>query len=216
MGFSLFRTTAVLASLSAILAAPAVVADQHNVIQDPGFELQSSGDEGGWRLFQISMYSKNHAHSGEWAMYNGGYSRRMTTPPYAIGNDSGAFQEFEAAEGSQWRMTGFALTPTKLDGSPAFGLIQLSFFDAKGKDLGAVETAGELAKAKLSAEVNSASPAEEWIELDTGVATAPEGTVLVRAFTIFVDHSGSNASQGVYFDDLVLCQVDESGACASD
>ena len=216
MGTSRFHTPAALAGLLALLVSPLAVADEHNAITDPGFEIQGSGDAGGWRLFQISMYSKNHARGGEWAMYNGGYSRRMATPPYTIGNDSGAFQEFTAEGGSRWRLTGYALTPTKLTGSPAFGLIQLSFFDDKGKDLGSVETEGSISKAKLSDEVNSTSPVNEWIMLDTGTATAPEGTALIRAFTIFVDHSGSNASQGVYFDDLVLCEVGDDGECAKD
>ncbi len=216
MGFSRFRTSVVCAGALVLLLSQGSLADQYNALADPGFETQSAGDDGGWRLFQISMYSKNHAHSGEWSMYNGGYSRRMPTPPYTIGNDSGGFQEYEASAGSKWRLTGYALTPTKLAGSPAFGLIQLSFFDAQGKDLGSVETADSVSKAKLSAEVNSTSAVGEWIMLDTGVATAPEGTVLIRAFTIFVDHSASNASQGVYFDDLVLCEVDDNGECTSD
>ena len=214
MRTSLLRTPAVLASLSVILAAPIVVADEHNVLVDAGFEQQAAGDAGGWTLFQISMFSKNHAHSGEHSMYNGGYSRRTTAPPYSVGNDSGAFQEFAAEPGSKWRLTGFALTPTKLVGSPTFGVIQLSFFDAQNKDLGAVETVGQPSKAKLSDEVNAGSEAGEWITLDTGVATAPEGTAIIRAFTIFVDHSASNVTQGVYFDDLTLCQVDGSGNCS--
>ncbi len=216
MGFSVFRKPAVVVSLSALLAAPLAIADQHNAIKDPGFEMQTAAEDGGWRPFQISMYSKNHARSGEWSMYNGGYSRKITTPPYRIGNDSGAFQEFEATAGSTWRMTGYALTPKKLTGSPTFGLIQISFFDDKGKDLGTVETEGAAAKAKLSEEVNAMSAYDEWIMLDTGVATAPEGTALIRAFTLFVDHSGSNDSQGVYFDDMVLCETDDNGDCEGD
>ena len=216
MMISRFHSTAALAGLLVLLASPTAFADQHNALEDPGFESQMAGEDGGWRLFQISMYSKNHARSGEWSMYNGGYSRRMATPPYTIGNDSGIFQEFPAEPGSKWRLSGYALTPSKLTGSPAFGLIQITFFDARGRDLGSVETQGDVSRAKLSGEVNSTSPVNEWIALDTGTATAPNGTVLIRAFTIFVDHSGSNASQGVYFDDLVLCKVHSDGECADD
>ncbi|MEM9403344.1 MAG: hypothetical protein AAGA44_12780 [Pseudomonadota bacterium] len=205
-----------MAVLLSVATAPLALADNHNSLEDAGFESQTSGDNGGWRLFQISLYSRNHAHSGEWSMYNGGYSRRMATPPYTIGNDSGGFQEFSARPGSKWRLTGYALSPTKLVGSPAFGLIQLSFFDASGRDLGAVETQDSISKAKLSAEFNSNSPVDEWVQLDTGTATAPEGTALIRAFTIFVDHSASNTSQGVYFDDLVLCEVDDNGDCGNE
>lgn len=186
-------------------------ADGHNLLTNPGFE--SSGGDSGWQQFQFSMLSKNYAHSGEQSIYHGGFSRSLAYPPYAIGNDSGAFQEFPAEVGSKWRLTGYALTPTKLLGSPAFGLIQISFFDAEGQDLGTVETKGKATRAKLSAEVNAGSPADEWIFLDTGIATAPKGTSLVRAFTLFVDHSGSAQSQGVYFDDLVLCEVSAAESC---
>jgi hypothetical protein len=59
----------------------------------------------------------------------------------------------------------------------------------------------------------------EWIFLDTGIATAPEGTSAVQAFTIYVDFSGSNTAQGVYFDDLTLCAVsgdNEEGSALCD
>ena len=54
--------------------------------------------------------------------------------------------------------------------------------------------------------------------LDTGIATAPEGAATVQAFTLYVDFSGSNVAQGVFFDDLVLCEVtdEEDSACDND
>jgi hypothetical protein len=100
------------------------------------------------------------------------------------------------------------LTVAKLLGTPAFGVVQVSFFDADGNDLGTVETVEASARAMTSNEVNNQSPVGEWIFLDTGTATAPEGTAAVQAFTIYVDFSGSNTAQGVYFDDLVLCNLD--------
>jgi len=59
--------------------------------------------------------------------------------------------------------------------------------------------------------VNQDSSVGEWIHLDTGVATAPEGTASIQVFTLFVDFSGSDRTQGVYFDDLSLCELDEDG-----
>ena len=100
------------------------------------------------------------------------------------------------------------MTVDPLEGTPAFGIVQVSFFDAQGKDLGTVETADiKPARAKLSDEINNQSAAGEWISLDTGVATAPEGTATVQAFTLYVDYSGTNVFQGVHFDDLVLCAL---------
>jgi len=91
-----------------------------------------------------------------------------------------------------------------------FGVLQVSFFDANGKDLGTVQTAGDTTKAKTSSQVNRGSPVNEWIFLDTGVATAPEGTATIQAFTLFVDFSGSDRTQGVYFDDLSLCELNRN------
>lgn len=196
--------TVVFLGIAILVGSPGLRADEHNLLTDPGFESPTTTDGSRWQLFQVSMFSKNYARSGERSMYHGGFSRSIAYPPYTIGNDSGAFQEFPATAGSKWRLTGYGLTPTKLLGSPAFGLIQISFFDDNDQDLGTVETKGNAVRAKLSAEINAGSAVDEWIFLDTGIATAPEGTAIVRAFTLFVDHSGSAKSQGVYFDDLTV------------
>ena len=101
------------------------------------------------------------------------------------------------------------MATTKLEGTPAFGILQISFFDADGKDLGTVETSETSTRAKTSNEVNNQTAAGEWIALDTGIATAPAGTATVQAFTIYVDYSGSNTPQGVFFDDLTLSAVED-------
>ena len=201
------------AFLMAILvgAPSAALADNGDQLTDAGFELQTAADDGGWTLFEISLFSKNYARSGSQSMFNGGFSRTVPFQATFIGNASGAFQEFPATAGSRWRLTGYALTPETLEGTTAFGVLQVSFFDADGDDLGTVETAGSTTKAKTSAQVNRDSSVAEWISLDTGVATAPEGTTSIQAFTLFVDFSGSDKTQGVYFDDLRLCELDEDG-----
>jgi hypothetical protein len=196
------------------LGADASLADAHNPLNDPSFENQLSADEGGWGLFEQSLFSDNQARTGSRSMYNGGLSKTVAYHPYFIGSVSGSFQEFPAEPGSRWRLTGYGLTVAKLLGTPAFGVVQVSFFDADGNDLGAVETVEASARAKTSNEVNNQTPVGEWIFLDTGTATAPEGTTAVQAFTIYVDFSGSNTAQGVYFDDLVLCNLDSEGCDA--
>jgi hypothetical protein len=179
---------------------------------DPSFELRLSSDEGGWTLFEESLYSKDQARTGSQSMFNAGYSRTVAYHPYFVGIVSGSFQEFPAQPGSRWQLTGYGLTPTTLKGTPAFGIVQLSYFDADGNDLGTIETAErKSAPAKTSNEVNNQSPTGEWILLDTGVATAPAGTATIQAFTIYVDFSGSDIAQGVYFDDLTLRALDDEG-----
>ncbi len=194
---------------SLVGVSPAALAEDGGLLKDASFELQTAANEGGWRLFEISLFSRNYARSGGQSMFNGGFSRTVPFQATFIGNASGAYQEFPAAAGSRWRLTGYGLTPATLAGTNAFGVLQVSFFDAKGNDLGTVETAGGTTKAKTSAQVNRDSPVNEWISLDTGVATAPEGTAAIHAFTLFVDFSGSDRTQGVYFDDLSLCELSE-------
>ena len=196
--------------VSLVGAPSAALGDNSGPLKDAGFELQTAADEGGWSLFEISLFSKNHARSGSQSMFNGGFSRTVPFQAAFVGNASGAYQGFPAKAGSRWRLTGYALTPATLEGTTAFGVLQVSFFDTNGNDLGTVETAGGSTKARTSSQVNRGSPVSEWIPLDTGVATAPVGTATIQAFTLFVDFSGSDRTQGVYFDDLSLCELSEN------
>ncbi|MDH3614733.1 MAG: hypothetical protein OES10_15850 [Gammaproteobacteria bacterium] len=208
--------TALLCTL--LVSTPqAALADEHNPLRDASFELQLPPDQGGWILFDESLISSDRARSGRQSMYNAGLSRTVAYPPYFVGTVSGSFQAFPADPGSRWRLTGFGLTHTTLQGTPAFGIVQVSFFDTAGDDLGTVETADSTtAKAKTSNEVNNQTPVDEWIFLDTGIATAPAGTATVQAFTLYVDYSGSNTAQGVYFDDLSLCALEDDDDDESD
>lgn len=179
-----------------------------NPLKDPSFELRLAPDQGGWKLFEHSMFSSDQARLGDRSIFNWGFSRTVPFPAVLFGNASGTYQEFPAEPGSRWRLTGFGKITSRLKGTPAFGIVQVSFFDARGNDLGTIETAGNMTtRAKTSNEINSQSPVGEWIFLDTAVATAPEGTATVQAFTLYVDYSGSGISQGVYFDDLRLCAL---------
>jgi len=196
-----------------VSASSAAFADSHSMLKDASFEQKLPPDEGGWTLFEKSLISSDQARSGSHSMFNGALSRTGAYHPYFVGTVSGSFQEFAAESGSRWRLTGYGMTATKLKGTPAFGIVQVSFFNADGVDLGTVETAGDKGpKAKTSNEVNNKTAAGEWTFLDTGIATAPAGAATVQAFTIYVDFSGSNTSQGVYFDDLSLCVLDADGS----
>lgn len=200
----LFLSSLVIALLS---CAPAF-ADGHNLLKDPSFELEVSPNEGGWSPFETSWVSGDQARTGDKSMFNIGLSRTVPYQPFFVGTVSGSYQAFPATPGSRWQLTGYGLVSAALRGAPAFGVVQVSFFDAEGEDLGTVETARTGgSKAKTSNEIDRKTPPGEWIWLDTGVATAPEGTAAVHAFTLFVDFSGANVGQGVYFDDLTLCVV---------
>ncbi|MEL7448404.1 MAG: hypothetical protein AAFN78_04300 [Pseudomonadota bacterium] len=201
-------TVALASTIACLATAPLAFADSHTLLKDAGYETGLKGADGGWRLFGASQASSAHARQGKHSMLNGATSQSVAYPPYFVGMISGAYQEFDAKPGSRWRLTGYGMTPTAITGAPAFGLVQVSFFDAAGNDLGTVETVGEdAAKAKLSEEINNKTPVGEWVLLDTGIATAPAGAATVQAFTLFIDYSGASIFQGVYFDDLRLCEV---------
>ena len=193
-----------------VFAPLAVIANGDNLLKDASFELQLPREQGGWILFNESRFSSREARSGNQSMLNWAFSRTVPSPPFLVGTASGSYQEFPAAPGSRWRLTGFGKTATVLKGTPAFGIVQVSFFDKRGKDLGTVETVGSKKPlAKTSNQVNNQTPVGEWIFLDTGIATAPTGTATVQAFTLYVDYSGSDTFQGVYFDDLNLCALED-------
>ena len=201
------------ALLGALLApvSQAVLANDENLLKDASFELKLSPEQGGWILFDESRFSAREARSGSGSMFNWGFSRTVPSPPFLLGTVSGSYQEFPAEPGSRWRLTGYGAAPNGLKGTPAFGIVQVSFFDADGNDLGTVETAGaRKPRAKTSNQVNSKTPPGEWVFLDTGIVTAPANTAKIHAFTLYVDYSGSNISQGVHFDDLTLCALDGS------
>jgi len=176
------------AFLSMVLATgPAAGQDCDNPLVDPGFEQ----DEG-WTRFG-GRYSDAAARSGERSLV------------LSVQNDViGAYQEFPAAPGSRWRLTGHGMTPVRMT-PPAFGVVQVTFFDAEGRDLGTVETKGQEFPAKTSNGVNMASPLGAWVPLDTGVVTAPPKTATIQAFALLVERA--DRLQAVYFDDLALCEV---------
>ena len=199
-------------TLLAAGAQPAL-ANATNRLNDAGFEQKLSPEQGGWTMFDESNFSQRSARSGTGSMYNWGFSQTVPSPPFLRGTVSGSFQEFDADPGSRWRMNGYGSTPTPIKGASAFGIVQISFFDADGNDLGTVETAdGSDPRAKTSNQINSSSAAGEWIFLDTGVVTAPDNTAKVHAFTLFVDYSGTSIAQGIYFDDLVLCSLENGSS----
>jgi hypothetical protein len=119
---------------------------------------------------------------------------------------AGTFEQFPAAPGSRWRMTGYGLSPVQVLGSPAsaFGIIQVTFFDAQGNDLGTVETTGAPFPAKTSVHIDATTTPLEWQFLDTETVTAPAGAAYIQAFTLWIDYTGQGSCQGVYFDDLQL------------
>ena len=161
-----------------------------NALTDPSFENQTPVASGGWNAFG-GAFSPEYARTGMWSFAVAAY--------FGV---TGSVEQLPAAPGSRWRMTGYGFTPLQLQGAPAIGVIQVTFFDAFGNDLGTVETAGSPFPAKTSNPVDWSTPVGVWTYLDTGAVTAPAGAAFIQAFTLYVDFSGY--SQRVFFDDLSL------------
>ena len=136
--------------VAALLVGPAQIAlaQDGNLLNDASFEDELAPDQGGWTLFDESIISDKQARSGDQSVFNGGISRTVSYQPFFVGIVSGSFQELSAAPGSRWRLTGYGLAENALKGTPAFGIVQVSFFDAEDNDIGTVETAGETTQAQ--------------------------------------------------------------------
>ena len=52
-----------------------------------------------------------------------------------LNNVPGSFEQFAASPGMQFDLTGYGLTPTPLLGSPAFGILQITYFDSANNNL---------------------------------------------------------------------------------
>lgn len=187
----LVGSAAALCLCLAVAANAANCSTAGNVLVDPGFELQTPAASGGWISFG-GVSSTAYPRTGQWSQFVS-----------AFNNVTGSFEQFPAAPGSQWRLAGYGLAvPSPLLGIDSFGLVQVTFIDIFGNDLGTVETAGNTFPAKTSNPVDGTAPG--WNYLDTETATAPEGAAYILAFTLYIDFSGIPNGQGVYFDDLNL------------
>ncbi len=182
--------------VAAALAALPPTVHAWNILVDPRFEHQTTPERGGWILFG-GAFSTSQARSGRWSMQD---------QFCGIFGVAGSYEQFPAAPGSRWRLTGYGLVPAGLVGDPGamFGIIQVTFFDALGHDLGTVETRGAPFPAKTSAHVDATTPPAQWMFLDTDPVTAPEGTAYVQPFRLWLDFTGQGLCQGASFDDLRL------------
>ncbi len=74
-----------------------------NLLADPGFEHQTTAADGGWNLFGGAAYSNAYARTGEWSMFLPAF---FSVP--------GTVEQFPAAPGSKWQLTGFGMTPVPI------------------------------------------------------------------------------------------------------
>lgn len=197
--FHILAITAVLGLTAAHLQAVSLV--------DPGAESNISttnpptGSGQGWAFFNGGVFSNTVARSGTFSIGvvgGGGFG----VP--------GALQQFAAAPGEVFTMTGFGLTTAALAPGATFAQLQITYFNGFGPgatNLGTVETSP--GNAMGSAQINSTSPLNTWIPLSV-TATAPTGTQAVQVFAITIDQTPAP----IYFDDMTLTSTPEPGSLA--
>jgi hypothetical protein len=176
--------------LAVVLAMPPVASA--NLLTNPGFEDGLNG----WITFgnvypETSNPPQFVPHSGDglasmFGNWTGGF------------NVSGLFQEFPAAPGSDWTLdvysrhwSGDALTA---DGTDDNWVVQKIVF----KDLNDVELPG----AVESTIMDGTFPTDVWIDNAPISATAPEGTVQVEAFVLYLQPLYDGGA--VHLDDAVF------------
>ena len=190
--------------LAAVLALTASTAQAQNLLVDPGFESGAPGQNnpipipggvgGGWAVFNGAGYSQAHPEFGSWGIQEIqgiGQAWNFEAPYQVIGGVS---------PGQKYTLTADFMTPTGISSSGfAPVLIQLTYFNAAGADLGTVETggAGALAVQYTPAAMNT------WYE-GTVTATAPAGAVYVAPYLAFMENGSQTAADALYWDNASL------------
>lgn len=178
-----------------------------NLLTDPGFESGAPGQPnpipvpggvgGGWAVFNGATYANAAAETGSWGL--------------SATEGSGQGWNFEAAyqvvsgvsAGQQYTLTADFMTPTGISensGGYVPAIIQLTYFDSAGADLGTVETVPGTALAVQY------MPTGSW-QTGSVTATAPAGAVYVAPYLAFMEDGSQTAADTLYYDNATLTLV---------
>ena len=163
-------------------------ASYDNVLINPSFNTNLNG----WTTFGNVYYDGR-----VFAMRTPTGSAKLYST-FTTGSDSGIYQAFSAEAGSIWKMGAWALA-TCME-SPIYGtndnllVAKIAFYDAGAAELDAVD--GVIC--------DNSSPLGTWTHHDL-LGVAPEGTVEVRAYILFV--SPTLQGGAAWIDDISLAQV---------
>lgn len=185
-----------------------------NLLTDPGFESGipgqpnpiplPSGAGGGWAVFNGAAYANAAAETGSWglsAMEGIGSAWNFEAAYQVIGGVSA---------GQQYTLTADFMTPTGISEAPGGyvpAVIQLTYFDVSGTDIGTVETGGSGAYAAQY------MPTGAW-QSGTVTATAPAGAVYVAPYVAFMEDGTQTAPDMLYYDNATLTLVPEPASLA--
>lgn len=205
--------------VAAALALSISTTQAQNILVDPGFESGAFGQPnpiplpggvgGGWAGFNGAAYANAAAETGSWGILE----------PQGAGqawNFEAAYQVIGGVSaGQQYTLTADFMTPTGITeaagGAYIPAVIQLTYFNAAGADLGTVETGGVGAKAIQY----MPAAANVWYS-GTVTATAPAGAVYVAPYLAFMENGSQTSANSLYWDNasLTLVSVPEPSSLA--
>lgn len=181
---------------------------QTNFITDPSFELGTSAANGGWTSFNGAVLNSTaHPRTG---------TKSVRLPG---GSGVGAYETISNAAftaGTQFDLTAWGFFTNSLPWTGYFG-IQATFFNVTGtttQNLGTVESGP--GNALFSNHITSNNTANTWIQLDTGVFTAPSTLPIsyMQVFPINVGITPTGNSNSAWIDDFDLVIVPEPSTIA--
>jgi hypothetical protein len=207
--FSLTHMKAILGTiggvtcLAAVLALTASTAQAQNLLADPGFESGAPGQVnpiplpggvgGGWALVNGATYSTAHPETGLWSIQESqgaGQAWNFSFPYQVIGGVSA---------GQKYTLTADFMTTTGVSGTYIPVVIQLTYFNTSGTDLGTVETSPGNARAVPY----TPSALNVWYQ-GTVSATAPVGAAYVAPYLAFMEDGSQTSVNTLYWDNAVL------------
>jgi hypothetical protein len=194
-----------LAVMGSVCLAIAVSASaQTNYVTDPGFELGTPASQGGWTAFSGTVLNSTGEH------HTGSKSCRLPG-----GNGIGAYETISNAAfvaGTEFDLTAWGIfTNTSATWTGYFG-VQATFFNVTGtttQNLGTVQSGP--GNAIFSNHITSNNAPNTWIQLDTGVFTAPSTLPIsyMQVFPINVNITPTGNSDSSWIDDFDLTIVPE-------
>jgi hypothetical protein len=213
--FSKFIGSAI--GVAAALALSISTTQAANILVDPGFESGAFGQlnpiplpggvDGGWAGFNGAVYANAAAETGSWGlqeMQGIGQAWNFMAAYQVVGGVSA---------GQQYTLTADFMTPTGITeaagGAYIPAVIQLTYFNAAGTDLGTVETGGVGARAIQY----MPGAANVWYS-GAVTATAPAGAVYVAPYLAFMENGSQTAADTLYWDNASLTLVPEPSSLA--
>ena len=210
-------TTKILSSGIGVVAAFAlsVSSTQANLLVDPGFESGAPGQVnpiplpggagGGWAVFNGAAFSTAAAETGTYGIIESqgiGQAWNFQAPYQVVGGVSA---------GQLFSLSADFMTPTGITQASPFDpvIIQMTFFDAAGTDIGTVETGG------VGANAVAYTPAAANIWYTATVsATAPAGAAYVAPYLAFMENGSQTGADTLYWDNAVMNLVPEPSSLA--